>query len=146
VPSGRQFDGIKAPARTIEKVCRVYGGRCDRVLDLLRATIVADDVGQMELALKLLTTGFDKRVCVRRIKNKFATRKVKGGFRNVHVNLLLSREGAPREAGFLCELQIQHRDIWDAEQGNDRQVLTPRGMQWVTPHERYILYRNYRAE
>jgi hypothetical protein len=146
VPSGRHFDGIKDPKRAIEKVCRVYGGHCDRVLDLLRATIVADDVSQIETALELLTSGFDKRVSVRRIKNKFEARIVKGGFRNIHINLVLTRQGAPPESGFLCELQVQHREIFEAEQGNDREVATPQGMRWLTPHQRYILYRNYRAE
>jgi hypothetical protein len=147
VPSGRHFDGIKDPKRAIEKVCRVYGGHCDRVLDLLRATIVADSVSQMETSLELLISGFDKRVSVRRIKNKFHARSsVKGGFRNIHINLVLTRQGAPPESGFLCELQIQHREIFEAEQGNDREVLTPQGVRWLTPHQRYILYRNYRAE
>jgi hypothetical protein len=55
VPSGRDFDGIKDPKRTVEKVCRTYAGRCDQVLDLLRATIVADDLTQMYKAVRLLT-------------------------------------------------------------------------------------------
>jgi hypothetical protein len=55
VPSGRDFEGIKDPKRTVEKVCRTYAGRCDQVLDLLRATVVADDLKQMYEVVRLLT-------------------------------------------------------------------------------------------
>ena len=65
--------------------------------------------------------------------------KVKGGFRNIHVNLTLKRPGAPAETGFVCELQIQHREIFDAETRTS-------GDGGETPHDRYIAYRNYRAE
>ena len=43
---------------------------------------------------------------------------------------------------FLCELQIQHRDIFEAEQGR---IVELDGRE-TTPHDRYIQYRNYRAE
>jgi hypothetical protein len=143
IPSGREFDGIKMPDRTIEKVCRVYGGRCDRVLDLLRATVVADDVSQMLIVLKALRNCFDKRVSIRRIKNKFDPKcKVKGGFRNVHINLVLKHPDIPEDPGFMCELQIQHREIWQAEQSR---IVVVGGVE-TTPHDRYIQFRNFRAE
>jgi hypothetical protein len=146
VPSGREFDGIKHPGRTVEKVCRVYGGHCDRVLDLLRATVVADDVSQMLKAFELLTSGFDERVTVRRVKNKFhhAVRRVKGGFRNVHLNLMLRRPGSIIP-GFICELQIQHREMWEAEGGLRSSITVVDGRE-TTPHDRYIIFRNFRAE
>jgi len=116
VPSGREFDGIKHPKRTVEKVCRVYAGRCERVLDLLRATIVADDVGQIYNVVQQLLRGFDARIAVKRIKNKFDKgAKTKGGFRNIHINILLKRPGSDDNTGFLCELQVQHREMWKAE-------------------------------
>ena len=138
IPSGREFDGIKDPARAIEKVCRVYGGRCDRVLDLLRATVVADDLAQMLKTLDLLTDKslkFDNRVSVKRIKNKFDM-KVKGGFRNIHINLTLMQPGAAPVTGFVCELQIQHREIFEAETHTGE-----RGSE--TPHDRYIAFRKF---
>jgi hypothetical protein len=149
VPSGREYDGIKDSERAVEKVCRGYGGRCDRLLDLLRATIVADDVGQMLAALDLLHGKdgkcFDERLSVCRIKNKMDVGvSVKGGFRNIHVNLMLRRPQASRQNGFLCELQIHHRDLWDAEQ-SAAAIRVVDGEE-TTPHGRYIRFRNNRAE
>jgi hypothetical protein len=122
VPSGRDFEGIKDPKRTVEKVCRTYAGRCDQVLDLLRATVVADDLEQMRTVVRLLTDTaekFDERVTVHRIKNKFdPAAKARGGFRNIHFNLTLKHPTCCGSAccgtggtGFVCELQIQHRKV-----------------------------------
>jgi hypothetical protein len=186
VPSGRDFEGIKDPKRTVEKVCRTYAGRSDQVLDLLRATVVADDLEQMYAVVRLLTETkynsgvikkvngdgtydvmfdsgrrdsavprstihtaggshgssggsaddgdgvllvgdratekFDERVTVYRIKNKFDdAAEVKGGFRNIHVNLMLKHPTGStfcgstccgeERMGFVCELQIQHRKV-----------------------------------
>ena len=149
VPSGREFDGIKDSARAVEKVCRVYGGRCDRVLDVLRATVVADNTGQMLAVLKLLHGDegecFDKRMSVWRVKNKMdGSKSVQGGFRNVHLNLMLKRPEAAPQDGFLCELQIHHREMWDAEQGAGA-IRIVDGEE-TTPHGRYIRFRNNRAE
>jgi hypothetical protein len=138
IPSGRKFEGIKGSGRTLEKVCRVYAGRCDLVLDLLRATIVGSDMSQLIRALELLCEPFDSRFEVCRIKNRFDDRaRVLGGFRNTHVNLVLT---LPSEArAFVCEVQLQHRRLWDAEQSS-------RESDGTMPHERYIAYRNRRAE
>jgi hypothetical protein len=122
VPSGRDFEGIKDPKRTVEKVCRTYAGRCDQVLDLLRATVVADDLKQMGEVVRLLTDTakkFDERVTVHRIKNKFdAAAQASGGFRNIHFNLTLKHPTCcgstccgTAGTGFVCELQIQHRKV-----------------------------------
>ena len=84
------------------------------------------------------------RVSTRRIKNKFNLDSlVKGGFRNIHVNIALRRPG-PHAAGmmFLCELQVQHSDIWEAEQNS---IVVVDGVE-TTPHDRCITYRNYRGE
>ena len=155
VPSGRKFDGIKGLSRTVEKVCRGYGGSCDRVLDLLRATLVADNLAQVVLVMELLggvasgsshswgQSSFDPRVTVHRVKNKFdMSTKVKGGFRNLHINLMLNVPNADARNGFLCELQVQLREIWEAEQSN---IVVVDGKE-TTPHDRYIMFRNFRAE
>ena len=72
------------------------------------------------------------------------SRSVQGGFRNIHLNLMLRQPGAARQDGFLCELQIHHREMWEAEQGVDA-IRVVDGEE-TTPHGRYIRYRNYRAE
>ena len=98
--------------------------------------MVAENLQQMLMTLKLLTDkslNFDNRICVKRIKNKFDM-KVKGGFRNIHVNLTLLQPGAAPETGFVCELQIQHREIFDAETHIN-------GAVGESPHDRYIAYR-----
>ena len=69
---------------------------------------------------------------MRRIKNRF-DQNYKGGFRNIHVNIALKRPGGPANSEFLCELQIQHREMWNAEQE-------------TLAHDRYIQFRNGRAE
>jgi len=121
------------------------------LFDLLRATIVADDVTQIHTALKLLhwhapLKPFDERISMCRVKNKFAPKaKVSGGFRSIHVNLLLRRPNwKPTEPGFVCELQIQLRDIWDQEKSSIRPASS--GGHDTTSHDRYIKFRNYRAE
>ena len=70
-----------------------------------------------------------------RVKNKYdEAAKVSGGFRNIHFNLLLKQPGSEgARHGFLCELQVQHRDMWDMEQEGNA-------------HDRYIQFRNDRAE
>ena len=144
VPAGREFDGIKDPERAIQKICRVYGGQCDRVLDLLRATIVADDAEQMLAALKLLQAEhFNEKITITmcRVKNKFAQAKVNGGFRSIHVNLMLKRPDWT-EPGFICELQIQHRRMWEVEHQPSKEDQST----GASPHSRYVEFRNDRAE
>ena len=108
IPSGCQFDGAKNYTRAAQKACRVNCGQCDRLLDLLRATVVASSMDQMCRTLELLTgtpgghsEAFDPRVTVRRIQNRFDQNyRAAGGFRNIHVNIALNRPGGPANSEF----------------------------------------------
>ena len=159
VPAGRTFEGVKKPERAIQKACRAYGGRCNLLLDLLRATLVADDAASMLKAMQLLDEPFDDRLSIRRVKNRFQNgNEGAGGFRNLHVNIVLSPSkhswcssentvDTSWDPAFVCELQIQHKQLWDAEQAADREEIDENGNTIVcTAHDRYIAYRDGRAD
>ena len=44
---------------------------------------------------------------------------------------------------FVCELQIQHKQLWEAEQEADTE---DEHGNILTAHDRYILYRDARAD
>ena len=133
----------KRRARAIEKVWRAYGGDATRLRDLVRCSLVFDDVSDLSQCLGLVLA--DPRVRVLQVKNRFASaynaRAESCGYRDVQLKVTLAAADAgaftPDELamGFhehVCEVQLHLKKIYELK--NDE------------GHKRYVEYRNRMAE
>jgi hypothetical protein len=93
IPVGQYISAsVKNPTRAFEKIRRTYLGRCERLCDLVRASVVCHTVDQVRALLVQISD--DHRVQVVRCKNRFALTKEKaaasGGYRDLQLLLVTS--------------------------------------------------------
>eukprot|EP00929_Paragymnodinium_shiwhaense_P008864 TRINITY_DN112836_c0_g1_i1.p1 TRINITY_DN112836_c0_g1~~TRINITY_DN112836_c0_g1_i1.p1 ORF type:complete len:650 (+),score=65.75 TRINITY_DN112836_c0_g1_i1:131-2080(+) len=127
--------GIKQAERAIEKVWRTYDGNCQKLLDLVRCSIVCD---HLDVALTVVNRiREDPAACLLRIKNRFDPHydsADSGGYRNLSLNIMLvdlhtRRAWVDRH---ICEVQIVLSSMHERK--------SERG------HRRYVQFRDRRAE
>ena len=95
---------LKKLFRAREKVAVDYGGRGERLRDVLRASIVCETVAELKtLGDELRALEAAGTVKVLQIKNRFRGHPTPSGYRDVNVSLLYH--------GFIAELQIHLRAI-----------------------------------
>jgi hypothetical protein len=78
---------LKTPARTIDKVHRVYDGEVSRVLDVCRQRIVFDTVDDMITCVHAVLA--DPQVVIERVKNRLTSRydaATSAGYRCIQAN------------------------------------------------------------
>ena len=95
---------LKKLFRAREKVAVDYGGRGERLRDVLRASIVCETVAELQtLGDELRALEAAGTVKVLQIKNRFRGHPTPSGYRDVNISLLYH--------GFIAELQIHLRAI-----------------------------------
>lgn len=92
---------VKSFERSEEKVKGEYGGDWSMLIDMVRATIAVDTIGQVAEVLDVLRKSGMK--LARRPKDKFEAPD-KYGFRNVHLNMVLPN-------GHIGEIQVHVKSV-----------------------------------
>ena len=117
---------VKSTARAYQKVSRSYGGKFERVTDLVRTTIVYDTVEGLIRGVEAIAADPDVRILT--LKNRFASGYVdplSTGYRDVSITL----HGVEVTGGLVCEVQLNLNDIF--------KIKIEDG------HRRYIAMRDY---
>jgi hypothetical protein len=113
------FAPVKGVHRVYQKVKRAYGGRIHRVCDIVRTTLIFNDVEGIIKTLEAVQSDAD--VTILRVKNRYAPDyKSEDCYRDVA--LLVKGFGGPLTKGFVCELQLnlQHMYLAKSEGGHKR--------------------------
>lgn len=123
---------VKSPERTVQKLQRSYGlENALRVLDLVRATIVCQDLHLVSQVVDVVRN--DPRVRVLREKNHFSPNfDAPTGYRNFQMVMQMLN---PSTAGFICELQIDLQSMHDEK-----------NRPGSSGHANYKKWRNYKGE
>ena len=126
---------IKRSSRAVEKLARVYNGDVSRLGDIVRFSLFFDTFTDLTQALGCIVTDFD--VKVERVKSRMSLKHdgdATAGYRDVMLNLRLCTKAAAMLGcdTHLCELQLVLKSFGE--------LKTAQG------HQRYILYRDLRAE
>lgn len=85
-----RWPGLKKPERAIEKLVRTYGGKVCLLQDLVRYSLVFDKAAELVCCLQAIAA--DPEVQIVEVKNRLRLDYdpwKSGGYRNVHLNLLL---------------------------------------------------------
>lgn len=96
---------LKSKPRIMEKVLRSYKGQANRVLDLVRSTIVVSEIAEAEKVVELVA----RDATVHVIKNRFdpgydATETF--GYRDINLQLTFPELHGTLGEGFVFELQV----------------------------------------
>jgi hypothetical protein len=145
IPNPRSNSGkhISCPpkrlARAVEKLWRSYHGDHRKWVDLVRASIVFDDLEALVDCFGRIRQ--DDRVHVRKVKNRLSRSYdalgQSAGYRDMCILLSLLPEAWPAEednlrGDYLCELQLQWKPFYEKKSGDG--------------HKRYVEFRNGLAE
>lgn len=107
---------MKTRTRVVEKILRSYKGKAECVTDIVRSTILANDVKQVREVLQVEIGEADVNI----IKNRFDVSydaQDSGGYRDVNVLFSWPEfKGTPFE-GFIFELQIILRGFAEIKHG-----------------------------
>ena len=101
---------LKGAERAQEKINSAYKGDASRVTDLSRASVVCDNMEQVQAAMAAIR----KNVNVVGVKNRFD--KPLNGYRDILLNVKMSN-------GHIAELQIQLRSIWNIKNFGEGHAL-----------------------
>ena len=118
---------VKKFPRAVQKVWRGYRGQPNLLLDILRSSIVLEDISSVLHCLTILAES--EEVEIVRIKNRFDRRydsTASAGYWDLSMNLKL------RDTGFIVELQL-HLQCMIAIKSNDG-------------HRRYVKFRDSQAD
>jgi hypothetical protein len=121
---------LKKRGRVLEKIERSYGGAVQRVLDLVRATIVVKTVSEAKAVLELVLRDASVYVVKCRYDLEYDGKDT-NGYRDINLQLSFAELSGTRFENFVFELQI----ILDAFFS-----IKSEGQ-----HERYIECRNLRG-
>jgi len=126
---------IKRSSRAVEKLARVYNGDVSRLGDIVRFSLFFDTFTDLTQALGCIVTDFD--VKVERVKSRMSLKHdgdATAGYRDVMLNLRVCTKGTAMLGcdTHLCELQLVLKSFGE--------LKTAQG------HQRYIMYRDLRAE
>eukprot|EP00747_Dinoflagellata_sp_TGD_P090542 gnl/TRDRNA2_/TRDRNA2_164732_c0_seq1.p1 gnl/TRDRNA2_/TRDRNA2_164732_c0~~gnl/TRDRNA2_/TRDRNA2_164732_c0_seq1.p1 ORF type:complete len:656 (-),score=83.55 gnl/TRDRNA2_/TRDRNA2_164732_c0_seq1:302-2269(-) len=125
---------LKKEQRVAQKVMRSYGGHVSRVVDIVRASIIYEDLQDLIVGLRTIIA--DDNAIIRAVKNRFDSTydaSTTAGYRDVCLILRLD-SNETRAAGcnlHMCEVQLHIQSFFS--------VKTDEG------HARYIEWRNLRC-
>ena len=115
-PDAFKFTDIKEPARAIEKIRRTYFGVVARVTDVVRASIVVENVAAVNKILEVIAN--DPSVTILRGKNRFDVNysaKTSGGYRDFQLLLRCTGADVPAaykdDAKFVEECQMTCAEV-----------------------------------
>ena len=95
---------VKGFERAQEKIDSDYGGGCERIVDMVRASGVFATPSEVTKALRLMSAGGALRIL--RVKDRFG--KPQDGYRDIILNVALVADGT---SGHVAELQLHITDI-----------------------------------
>jgi len=122
---------LKSVDRSVEKLARVYRGQVWMLLDIVRDSIVVDDVASVCRFLALCVE--DQEIQVLRVKNRMSpsyNSRESCGYRDVLINFCLNTP-LTRQLGLsdhVCEAQIILKRFYEQKSDNG--------------HKRYVVFRN----
>jgi len=105
------FSGIKSADRAKQKIELELNGNTNKITDLARATIIADDVEGLMAAYETLT----REATVVKAKNRFKTPN-KSGYRDLNVVVELPK------TKLMVEVQLHLRAIADVKSGPEHDI------------------------
>ncbi|EKX55382.1 hypothetical protein GUITHDRAFT_99165 [Guillardia theta CCMP2712] len=131
-----RFAKLKSIDRCVEKLSRAYAGDVSRLVDIVRQSIMFEDLKELHACLEMIAEDPDLQVI--RVKNRFDRRydaRQTGGYRDVCLNVCLVTDETWRVgvSGHVCELQLALCDY-------KMRATSGKG------HSRYVSYRNLRCE
>ena len=126
---------VKSRARAIEKLYRSYNGDASRLVDLVRASVVYDDVAALATAIRTIRA--DPELVVVGRKNSLSLAhdsRTSAGYRNVALSILVIDPFTTSHGleTHVCELQLGLKDI--------------EALRDDTGHANYIAWRDINAE
>ncbi|HGS5368739.1 TPA: (p)ppGpp synthetase RelV [Vibrio cholerae] len=105
------FAGTKSRQRALEKVELELDGQAERITDLARATIVANDVASLVTAYETLS----REATVVKVKNRFKN-PAESGYRDLNVLVQLPK------TGIIAEVQLHLAAIAQVKSGAEHQL------------------------
>ena len=130
-----KWSGVKGLRRAVEKAVRAYRNDASRLLDIVRQSLVFEDLQSLMRCLESI--GFDPEVQLVQIKNRMdpsydSARTA--GYRDVCVSMRLLTPAAVAAGawGHVCEVQLMLLSV--------ARVKTAEG------HKRYVAFRDIRGE
>ncbi|WP_194435099.1 RelA/SpoT domain-containing protein [Vibrio fluminensis] len=100
------FAGVKSSQRAQEKIALELDGQVNRITDLARATIVANDVASLMEAFEVL----DRETTIVKVKNRFK-KPAESGYRDLNVLVKLPK------TNLVAEVQLHLKAIADVKSG-----------------------------
>ncbi|WP_428776353.1 phosphoribosylglycinamide formyltransferase [Vibrio sp.] len=106
-----QFAGIKSRQRALQKVEFELDGKAERITDLARATIIADDVASLVNAYEVL----DQQTEIVKVKNRFKQPGA-SGYRDLNVLVRLPN------SQIIAEVQLHLKSIAAVKNGEEHKI------------------------
>ncbi|MBF4283475.1 phosphoribosylglycinamide formyltransferase [Vibrio anguillarum] len=100
------FSGVKSRDRALSKIEHELGGRADRITDLARTTLVANDVPSLVEAYEVLS----REASIVKVKNRFKS-PAASGYRDLNLLVQLPK------TNIIAEVQLHLKAIADVKNG-----------------------------
>lgn len=105
------FAGIKSKQRAEEKITHELDGKTERITDIARATIIADDVASLMEVYEVL----DRETTVVKVKNRFKS-PAASGYRDLNLLVQLPK------TNIIAEVQLHLKAIADVKSGPEHDL------------------------
>ncbi|GAA5647481.1 MULTISPECIES: RelA/SpoT domain-containing protein [Vibrio] len=105
------FAGVKSEQRAKEKIAHELNGKSERITDLARATIVANDVASLVDVYEAL----DREATIVKVKNRFK-KPAASGYRDLNLLVRLPKTGV------IAEVQLHLKAIADVKSGPEHDL------------------------
>ena len=105
------FSGVKSEHRSRQKIAHELNGEVNRITDLARATIVADDIESLMLAYEQLS----RLTKIVKTKNRFKT-PARSGYRDLNLLVQLPY------SNLIAEVQLHLKAIADVKSGKEHDI------------------------
>ncbi|MDE1243010.1 RelA/SpoT domain-containing protein [Vibrio aestuarianus] len=105
------FAGVKSRDRALTKIAHELDGRADRITDLARATIVANDVPSLVEAYEVL----NREATIVKVKNRFKSPGA-SGYRDLNLLVQLPKTNV------IAEVQLHLKAIADVKNGPEHEL------------------------
>lgn len=105
------FAGIKSRQRAMDKIAHELDGQTNRITDLARATIVADDVSGLMSAYEAL----ERETTILKVKNRFK-KPAASGYRDLNLLVRLPK------TNLVAEVQLHLKAIADVKSGPEHEL------------------------
>ncbi|BBM64847.1 RelA/SpoT domain-containing protein [Vibrio alfacsensis] len=105
------FAGVKSKQRSIEKITHELDGKVERITDLARATIVADDVASLVSIYEAL----ERETTIVKVKNRFK-KPTPSGYRDLNLLVRLPK------TNLVAEVQLHLKAIAEVKNGPEHDL------------------------